>query len=61
MSTDLLQHLRNVVERRGFAAALDTIEPVRSGTGATEQLNVDRPVGHTAVKEAVVMTTPASS
>jgi hypothetical protein len=54
MNTDLIQHLANVVARRGFNAALDTIEPARSGTGATEQHDVDRLVGEEAVDDALV-------
>lgn len=61
MSAELSQHLLNVVERRGFAAALDAIEPARSGTGATQQFetDVDRLVGQTT--EVAEMTTRASS
>jgi len=61
MNTDLLHHLTNVVERRGFAAALDVIEP--SPQCATTQFEraVDRPVSQAAKEDGVEMTALASS
>jgi len=56
MSTDLLQHLRNIVERRGFAAALDAIGPIASGSGATQHLEIEWQAGDAATEETVEMT-----
>lgn len=58
MNTDLLQHLINVIERRGFAAALDAIEPARSGTGARQppETNVDRLVDQAPMEDEVETT-----
>lgn len=63
MNTNLIQHLANVVARRGFNAALDAIEPARSGTGRTQQLgtDVDGVVGQATVEDGVEMTTVAGA
>jgi len=58
MNTGLIQHLANVVARRGFNAALDATEPARSGTVQLET-DVDRTVGQAPIEDAVEMTAEA--